>query len=119
MPKQKTVLLMLKRDIHQLEYDPETQYRFHFWATWFWLLNMPLILILLICFPKFWLLIALVYITEISLWALVATYLGAMSAALAAKQQTANDGEKTPNQNVIDAIHQETIAEREPASFDL
>lgn len=90
------LLLLLKRDIHQLEYDPATQYRFHFWATWFWLFNMPLVLVLLICFQKFWLLIALVYITEISLWALVATHLGAMSAALAAKPLSPDTTKQVP-----------------------
>jgi hypothetical protein len=82
MSKQTPILMFIRRDIHQLEYDPATQYRFHFALTWFWFLTMvglPFV-------PKLWgnTLPALV-VQEISLWANFATHFGSMSSALAAK----------------------------------
>lgn len=72
---------MFRRDIHNLEYDPATQYRFHFISAWFWftcMLGVPLI-------PDFRRNILSLLIMEASLWANFATHFGAMSSALAAK----------------------------------
>lgn len=74
--------MLLINDIHKLEYDAHTQYKFNrFWAI-FWLINMPLVGILDIAFPKIWVEISVMYLVQSSLWALVATHLGAMSSAL-------------------------------------
>ena len=75
--------MLIRRDVHQLEYDPATQYKFHFTLTWFWFISM----VALPAVPILWgsSLPALV-VQEISLWANLATHFGAMSAALAAKQ---------------------------------
>lgn len=77
--------MFIRRDVHQLEYDPAMQYRFHFALTWFWFLTM----VALPFVPVLWghTLPALV-VQEISLWANFATHFGAMSAALAAQQTT-------------------------------
>jgi len=103
MPIQKTLVMMFRRDIHRLEYDPFAQYRFHFVLTWFWFLSMirlPLV-------PKLYDydLPALI-IQEISLWANVATHFGAMSAAIAAKQTTqiSTNEIETATQNALTTI---------------
>jgi hypothetical protein len=79
------LLMLLRRDVHQLEYDPAMQYRFHFALTWFWFLTM----VALPFVPVLWghTLPALV-VQEISLWANFATHFGSMSSALAAQQTT-------------------------------
>lgn len=79
--------MMLTDNIHKLEYDPQAQYTFNLWAMWIWLIQMPLVAIALILFNKFWVAISIFYVAEASVWALVATHFGAMSASLAAKQQ--------------------------------
>ncbi len=79
--------LLVTTDIDKLEHDPKAQYTFNLWALWIWLVQMPVVLILLIFFDHFWIQISVVYIAEASVWALVATHFGAMSAALAAKHQ--------------------------------
>ena len=78
------LIMLFRRDIRKLEYDPATQYRFHFTATWTWLTSMPLTAA--IFWPHSLAQLAQLLILEISLWANVATHFGAMSAALAAKQ---------------------------------
>lgn len=83
MAKQKTLLMLFRRDIHQLEYEPATQYRFHFALTWFWAVTMVALPFIPVLYGHQ--LPALV-VQEISLWANFATHFGAMSAALAAKQ---------------------------------
>jgi hypothetical protein len=78
----KHLLLLFRRDIHALEYDPAAQYKFHFFWTWVWFLAM----IALPFFPTLWgYSVPALIIQEISLWANFATHFGAMSAALAAK----------------------------------
>ena len=79
--------LLITKDIDKLEHDPQAQYIFNLWALWIWLVQMPLVLVLLLFFNRFWIQISVVYIAEASVWALVATHFGAMSAALAAKHQ--------------------------------
>jgi hypothetical protein len=74
----------LKLVIHDLEYNPKTQYRVHIAAAYFWILTATPILLLFFGFPEQWLqwgvLITLLY----SLYANFATDYGAASAALAA-----------------------------------
>lgn len=76
-------LMLVTKDIHNLEYDPKTQYRFHrAWAL-FWFTTMLIV-------PFFNSLrssIPALLILEASLWANFATHFGAMSAALAAKTE--------------------------------
>lgn len=83
----KHLRLLVTKDIDKLEHDPKAQYTFNLWALWIWLVQMPLVLVLLLFFNRFWIQISVVYIAEASVWALVATHFGAMSAALAANQQ--------------------------------
>lgn len=77
--------MMVTGEIHHLEYDPQAQYTFNLWCMWIWLVQMPLVAILLVLFNKFWVEISIFYVAEASVWALVATHFGAMSAALAAQ----------------------------------
>lgn len=77
-------LQMLKKDINDLEYSAKAQYRFNRAATLFWLCNMPMVVVVELMFPRFWEQISVMYLIQASLWALVATHFGAMSASLAA-----------------------------------
>ena len=77
---------VITKDIKKLEYNPQAQYTFNLWCMWFWFWNMPLIAVLLIWFNQFWMQISIFYVAEASVWALVATHFGAMSASLAAFQ---------------------------------
>lgn len=80
--KQKAVLMLFAGNIHDLEYDPRTQYKFHQRLTWLWFITM----IILPFGPTLWAhSISALIIQEISLWANFATHFGAMSAAIAAK----------------------------------
>lgn len=79
--KQKVLMMMFKRDIHRLEYDPQTQYKFHFISAWFWFLFM----LFVPAIPAFRHDSLSLLIMEASLWANFATHFGAMSSALAAK----------------------------------
>lgn len=87
MPKTKKsfrfLLMLIRRDVHALEYDPAVQYKFHFNATWFWLIAMfaaPLVPAL----RDTWLGLL---ILEASLWANFATHFSGMSSALAAQNK--------------------------------
>lgn len=83
--------MMFSTELHKLEYDPRTQYKFNLWCAWIWLVQMPLVAIVLIMFNKFWVQISIFYVAEASVWALVATHFGAMSSSLAAfKDDQAN-----------------------------
>lgn len=76
--------LMFTTDVHNLEYDAATQYKFHFFWAWFWFL----VLIAIPFIPQAWgHSTSALIIQEVSLWANFATHFGAMSAALAARQQ--------------------------------
>lgn len=114
-------LTLLKKDITELEYNAKAQYKFNRAATVFWLCNMPLVVVLDAHFYKWWIQISVMYLVQVSLWALVATHFGAMSAALAAD----NNGStiKAVAENVadisddVDDIHAGIIPESpvEPA----
>lgn len=74
--------LMFTTNVHNLEYDAATQYRFHFFWAWLWFLALVAIPL----FPMAWgHSVPALIIQEVSLWANFATHFGAMSAALAAK----------------------------------
>lgn len=78
----------LKIFIHDLEYNPKTQFKVHFYAALYWLANFPVILFLFFVFPEVWLQVGLLVTLVYSIYANLATDYGAMSAALAAQQQT-------------------------------
>lgn len=73
--------------LHDLEYNPKTQYRVHITASYFWIISAIPILIFFFGFPDQWLqygvLVTLIY----SLYANFATDYGAASAALAAMHE--------------------------------
>ena len=75
--------MLVKHNIHELEYDPSAQYRFHFVLTWTWFLSMAA---LPFVSPLWGHSLPSLIVEEISLWANFATHFGAMSSALAAKQ---------------------------------
>ena len=75
---------ILRNDVHRLEYDPKTQYRYHIFMTRYWVLNFPVIIVLFFCFPKVWVAIALFINTIYSLYANLATDFGAVPASYAA-----------------------------------
>jgi hypothetical protein len=77
----------LKVLVHDLEYNPRTQYSVHLVAVWFWVINLPLIIAIFVFLPGVWLQLGLFVTLLYSLWANFATDYGAMSAALAASQQ--------------------------------
>lgn len=87
--KATTFAMIVFKDVNRLEHDPGAQYRFNrFWAI-FWALQMPLVILLDLQFPHFWILISVMYFTQASLWANFATHFGAMSSALAADKAKA------------------------------
>ena len=65
------LLLLFRGDIHRLEYDPATQYRFHFVSAWFWFGCMLAISLV----PQFRHELLGLLIMEASLWANFATHL--------------------------------------------
>jgi hypothetical protein len=74
----------LKFVIKDLETNPHTQYRVHYYGVLYWLINFPAVILLFIFAPGLWLkagiLITLIY----SIYANFATDYGSMSAAMAA-----------------------------------
>lgn len=81
----------LRAVIHDFEYNPQVQYRVHRYATWYWLVNFPIVAILFFGFPTLWIGIGLLLNTFYSLYSNFATDYGAMSAALAAQQVTPSE----------------------------
>lgn len=78
----------LKHILRDLETNPETQYKVHLYAMYWWTLNFALVLILFVFGNGVWQRISVLYLVLVSLYANWATDYGAMSAALAAKGQT-------------------------------
>ena len=71
--------------IHDLETNPDTQYKVHRWGAVYWIFNFPLIIWLFFFHQDIWLKVG-VFITLIySIYANLATDYGAMSSAMAAK----------------------------------
>lgn len=77
----------LRHLLHDLEYNPKTQYRVHITASYFWIVSAVPILFFFFGFPTQWIqygvLVTLIY----SLYANFATDYGAASAALAAMHE--------------------------------
>lgn len=74
----------LRHLIKDLEENPRTQYKVHLYATYYWVVNFPVVGVLYFCFPKLWVGIGLLLNTFYSLYANFATDYGGMSASLAA-----------------------------------
>lgn len=97
----------VRKTTHDLEYDPEAQWRFNRKQAWFWLANTPLVLILLgfdvaasygTFQPKTALLITAIMLslnTIYSLWANFATAFDAIAAADAARRAQALELEQS------------------------
>lgn len=106
-------LTLLKKDINDLEYNAKAQYKFNRAATCFWIINMPTVVVLDVYFRREWLQISVMYLVQVSIWSLVATHFGAMSASLAA--DNGKTGMLELNQDIddisedIDDIH-DTVA---------
>lgn len=78
------LLMFIKRDIHALEYNAATQYKFNQAWAWFWFTTMLIVPFI----PVLRVSIAALLILEASLWANFATHFGGMSAALASKNSS-------------------------------
>lgn len=66
--------------------DPVTQYKLHLYGVIYWLINFPLVAILFFVAPELWLKVGVFITLMYSIYANLATDYGAMSAALAARQ---------------------------------
>jgi hypothetical protein len=67
--------------IRDFEGNPRTQYRFHKWATRFWLANAAAVVAVFTFAPALWGKISVLYLVLVSLYANAATDAGAMAAA--------------------------------------
>ena len=76
----------LRHFIKDLETNPDTQLKVHLYASWYWLVNFPIIAVFFFIFPHIWVALGLLVNTFYSLYANFATDYGAVSAALAAKK---------------------------------
>lgn len=73
---------LVARVAHTLNADPVFQLKLHIWATYQWVVQMVVAVpICFFFFRHFWLEVAVFYLTEISLAALVETEYGAVPAA--------------------------------------
>jgi hypothetical protein len=77
----------LKFAIKDLETNPKTQYKVHYYGAIYWIINFPLVMVLFFGFPLEWLKWGVFITLMYSLYANFATDYGAMSAALAAQGQ--------------------------------
>ena len=60
---------LIRGKTRDLEYDPETQWRFHRRMTWFWVANFPVVALLYFGFPRQWVVLGLLVNTFYSLYA--------------------------------------------------
>jgi hypothetical protein len=74
----------LKYVIKDLETNPRTQYKVHFYGVLYWLINFPLITLLFFTEPTLWLKLGIFITLIYSIYANFATDYGSMSAAMAA-----------------------------------
>lgn len=74
----------IKRLVHDFEYNPRFQFRFHVVAILFWWANLVAGTAVLFFWPRLWLDIGVYYVFVLSLYANADTDYDAMSAALAA-----------------------------------
>jgi hypothetical protein len=70
----------------RFENDPKFQVKFNKFFLYFWLLNMPLVTAVFFLLPGVWAAVSIFYLVQLSLWALVATHYGAVSASEASEQ---------------------------------
>lgn len=75
---------LLKNDIHKLEYDPKTQWKFHLLMTRFWFFNLFVALGCYFLFPGVWSKASILYLVVVSLYANGATDFGAVPSSYAA-----------------------------------
>jgi hypothetical protein len=78
----------LKHLIKDFEYNPVTQYKVHLTAMWVWTASIVTVVCLFTFANHFWQVVSVLYLVLISLYANWATDYGAMSAALAAQDQS-------------------------------
>jgi hypothetical protein len=78
----------VKHVLHDFEYDPKVQYKVHLVAMWVWTFSMITVVCLFTFASHFWQVVSVLYLVLISLYANWATDYGAMSAALAAQQES-------------------------------
>jgi hypothetical protein len=70
--------------IKDLETNPHTQYKVHFYGVIYWLINFPLVIALFFGLPSLWLKLGIFITLMYSIYANFATDYGSMSAAMAA-----------------------------------
>lgn len=75
---------LVKNDVHQLEYDPTTQWKFHRNMTRFWVCNFIVALAVYFFAPGVWSKVSILYLVLVSLYANAATDYGAVPSAYAA-----------------------------------
>lgn len=71
--------------IHDLETNPDTQYKVHRWGAVYWICNFPLIIWLFFFHQDIWLRVGVFITLVYSIYANLATDYGAMSSAMAVK----------------------------------
>lgn len=91
---------LARKIIRNFESNPRVQYRVHLIATYYWLLNFPIVAYLFFFQAPVWIKLGLLLNTFYSLYANFATDYGAVSAALAAQQNA--------NEAVIDLLDLDT-----------
>lgn len=74
----------LKLFIKDLETNPHTQYKVHFYGVIYWLVNFPAVALLFFFAPTLWLKLGIFITLIYSIYANFATDYGSMSAAMAA-----------------------------------
>jgi hypothetical protein len=77
----------LRYVVKDLETNPHTQYKVHFWGAIYWLLNFPAVTVLFFFAPSLWLKLGIFITLVYSIYANFATDYGAMSSAMAAFDQ--------------------------------
>ena len=58
-----------RRTVHNLEYEPRSQWHYHLRMSWFWVLNFPIVAALFFGFPRVWIGVGLLLNTFYSLYA--------------------------------------------------
>ena len=61
--------LATRRQVHDLEYDPQTQWHYHLRMSWFWVVNFPIVALLFFGTPGLWIKVGLLLNTFYSLYA--------------------------------------------------
>jgi hypothetical protein len=87
--------------LQRLENNPRSQYRFHKWMAYFWLINMAVVVGAFSFLPAVWKTASVLYLVLVSLYANFATDYGAMSAAEAAQDYTDPPGFDNPKEEGI------------------